>query len=531
MKYRLFASLIITFCLLGLTLDINAQSASASDCNYYASPNGSGDGLSQSSPFQIADFWSVAKPGDTLCLLDGVYRGDDSMIDPPTDLNGTDGHPITVKALNDGGVDIDGEDVRRPIYLSYNNWFVIEGVDAHSSNSTVVEVDRSSHDIIRRVTAWDAADGNYSIFGAHHGDYHLFEDCAGWGVARKTFGNSQEGNHVTFRRCWGQWQYNTHTGPKMVITLAYNSYDGLAENCIGTWNATDPNNPYLGNTYGIFAVDGYYDGWDQNANAKYLGCIAYLTSQQLCYQDPPGLFFPHGVSSFELNNCVSYVEGYSTRPYYLRGDCENSYARNITSIGGDDPYLGSSWEVENHLQGSSVADAYSYDPSENIFNATKGARVCFRYVDGVLTDEPLWPWPMNQRIIDAMTKSGYEPVDVTATIEDIFGPIPDECKEGTHTSTCSSQNGHICSSNQTCPGTWLSASDTDMCCSTSCVNALLGDLNMDGVVDFLDVRLCVNVILGLESDPEVIERADTNLDETVNTLDLQQIIDAALETD
>src|SRR5262249_28327175 len=33
-----------------------------STCNYYASPNGTGDGLSSSTPFQISRFWAVAAP-------------------------------------------------------------------------------------------------------------------------------------------------------------------------------------------------------------------------------------------------------------------------------------------------------------------------------------------------------------------------------------------------------------------------------------------------------------------------------------
>jgi hypothetical protein len=28
----------------------------------------------------------------------------------------------------------------------------------------------------------------------------------------------------------------------------------------------------------------------------------------------------------------------------------------------------------------------------------EGARLTHRYVDGVLTNEPLWPWPMEDRI-------------------------------------------------------------------------------------------------------------------------------------
>jgi hypothetical protein len=35
---------------------------------------------------------------------------------------------------------------------------------------------------------------------------------------------------------------------------------------------------------------------------------------------------------------------------------------------------------------------------------------------------------MNERIIDAMKTAGKTPVDVTRTMEQIFGPIPRECR-------------------------------------------------------------------------------------------------------
>ena len=104
---------------------------------YYASPAGAGDGSSIDSPFRISDFWGYAQPGDTLCLLDGRYTGAESMITPPPYLAGTPGNPITVRALNDGRVELDGESACRPIYLNYNDYFVIEGVNAHSSSRTV----------------------------------------------------------------------------------------------------------------------------------------------------------------------------------------------------------------------------------------------------------------------------------------------------------------------------------------------------------------------------------------------------------
>ncbi len=58
---------------------------------------------------------------------------------------------------------------------------------------------------------------------------------------------------------------------------------------------------------------------------------------------------------------------------------------------------------------------------EHLLKVPGGADITHRYENGVLTDQPLWPWPMNQRIIDAMELAGYEPVDVTATVYGLAG--------------------------------------------------------------------------------------------------------------
>jgi hypothetical protein len=54
------------------------------------------------------------------------------------------------------------------------------------------------------------------------------------------------------------------------------------------------------------------------------------------------------------------------------------------------------------------------------------------------------------------------------------------------------------------------------------------DINQDGRVDVLDVQLCVNVVLGLESDPELVLRADVNGDGQPNVLDVQIIVNVFL---
>lgn len=164
---------------------ITAGYAVAASCTHYASPSGGGNGSSSAQPFRIANFWSVARPGHTLCLLDGQYTGSASMINPPDNMSGTSSAPITVRALNDGKVRINGQGSLYPVQLFNNNYFVIEGINASNSVATVVSISRSHQNIIRRVAAWDAADGNHSIFGIHNATYNLLEDVAGWGIARK----------------------------------------------------------------------------------------------------------------------------------------------------------------------------------------------------------------------------------------------------------------------------------------------------------------------------------------------------------
>ena len=55
-----------------------------------------------------------------------------------------------------------------------------------------------------------------------------------------------------------------------------------------------------------------------------------------------------------------------------------------------------------------------------------------------------------------------------------------------------------------------------------CSQHLLGDLNGDGEVNVTDVQLCVNVILGTETNPDIVKRADVNEDGNVNVLDVQE---------
>ena len=415
-------------------------------CDYYASPTGGGTGLSTSSPFRIIDAWSVLAPGKTLCLLDGMYRGDASMIDPPDNLGGIAGKPITVRALNDGRVLIDGQATRRPVFLNFNDYFVLEGFNAANSNESVVRIVRSKNNIVRRVAAWDAYDGNTEVIGTSASDYLVFEDVAAWGIARKTYSASQGGNNVTCRRCFGRWEGSHVVGPKMTFGFAYNNYNMTIENSIGTWSGERMKQqytlldyfgkPWTGSTagtytnfeveqpYGIYAVD-RLDG-DKNSNSKILGSIAYVTGSDRF--NAGQLLFSTNINAMQFANTIAYVQpgthaakGFSL--HGVSGFVPALTARSLTAISGTSSVMSQEWDVSDVQLGRTLLEVASP------FAGSAGAQICTRYKDGILTSEPLWPWPMNQRIIDAMVQSGRNAVDVTATIEQLLGPIPSRCRK------------------------------------------------------------------------------------------------------
>ena len=443
------------------TLTLFALStADANTCNYYASPVGSGNGVSPSTPFRIKDFWSVVKPGQTLCLLDGVYNGSHSMIFPPENLNGISGAPITVRALNDGKVLINGAGGEVPIRLYHNSWFIIEGVNACCSNADVVGIFQSSNNIIRRVAGWNAADANRMIFALAGGTHNLLEDIAGWGIARKILESCCNANFTTVRRFWGRWDGSHFVGPKMTLSLAYNNTDMLVENSIGTWSgsamketytlACDPGTPYqpCGKTFtnysvdqpqGIFSIDGITSG-DRNARSKLLGSIAYVQDTDRYSYSYVNLI--NSLDSITLENDVVYIKpGFykNVKPFGLLAegvDGNRLIADKLTSFGTSaSTILG--WRTSNILHGTAASAVYA--SGEGIFNANRGANLCYAYQDGTRTTKALWPWPMDQRIKEAMAASGHRSVTygmetkdglVTTAIEQMFGKIPANCKAG-----------------------------------------------------------------------------------------------------
>jgi hypothetical protein len=392
-------------------------------CNYYASPNGGGNGLSRYSPFKIANFWSLAGPGSTLCLLDGVYA---HPIAPPENLNGTTAARIIIKALNDGGARIDGGNVRTPIQLTNNDYFLIEGINVHSSVCNVVQIGTgANNNIFRRVIAWNAkVDDNCMVWGLNKNTGNTLEDVAGFGTGRKIFQN-YDAMGTIIRRAWGRWENSTMIGPKSTFNLTYGGSDQVCENCIGTWDGTAEDQPQA-----IFRSGPTHNnsGTLSNSNARFYGSIAYLTNSEtsnlskiVFFSEPTTGGYRDVVVYLSSNHAAKRPFGLITGEF---GPCTDCFLTNTTEIGGAVSSIGTGFVVTNGVSVGKV------EAAANIWNGadSQGARVCKQYINGKLTSQPLWPWPMNQRIIDAMKSAGKTPVDVTGTMEQIFGTIPSGCR-------------------------------------------------------------------------------------------------------
>ena len=219
-------------------------------CSHYAAPNGSGSTCSESSPCNVGTWLSSkAQPGGVLCMKDGVYRGDSQMLQFSA-KSGTASNPITVRAQNDGRVEIDGEFQRRPIDCNAS-YITVQGVNAKNGHDTTMVV-RGQHCTIQRVVAWatPAPDGGIENVIDIGGGHNLVEDFAGYGYARKMLACGARGGSGpnTVRRGWlehnGSPYGSAQGNPTEVLELGYNQDNCTAENIIARRNilssATEP---------------------------------------------------------------------------------------------------------------------------------------------------------------------------------------------------------------------------------------------------------------------------------------------------
>jgi hypothetical protein len=428
--------------------------------SFYVSPSGSGTACTSASPCLMSTALERVRAGDTIWMKDGNYTGSGGMLTAPANLSGTASARITVKAVNDGAVLVDGQGKLPTCQLIENNdYWTIEGINFANSSLAVISISNGSdNNIFKRVIAWNASpDLNKHIISTSNNSTNvLYEDCAWFGSGRKGFEAFSGSDYVTVRRGWGRFEYSARTDPKMSLTPYYDNYHMTIENCILTWDQQPGTN--TSQTFGILAGDWIRGTLDRRLYLKILGTIVYLPPDKTF--SPSNFVQLVKLDEIKVKDLVVFIPSDHplVKPAWL-GNCMTSHdsgvecsshnltLTNASLIGGAKSNIGDHWILANVKTGANVSSVYG---TENLFlnSGNKGATVCKQYVDGNLTTTPIWPWPMNQRIIDAMRASGRTPVDVTATMEELFGRIPNECKNPAQISNTPPPNLRITSSQQ-----------------------------------------------------------------------------------
>jgi hypothetical protein len=444
---------------------------------FYLSPDGNDahSGLTEAQAWATFDrAWQDLYPGDTLMLLDGVYY--QSM--RPNKRNGEPGKPITIRSKNDGKAIIDGEFIRTPIALrGYlpSDFYVIEGILARNGSisplpQAVIRIE-GSHNILRRISAYDAhTDYNTAVISlGGSASYNLIEDCVAAGTGRKMINLYQTENNI-IRRCVAYWQgwdgrESCQAWPNAQSIQIYHGRDNIIENSIALgpvpqWSisiqANSSNGVAIGNkVLGSIAInaglnlDGTLKQWG-NVRPQPTDCTGMENFE---WPNRRSGFSLHGPGEIR-NNLFQDIFSWGNAGLGLVENLSGQYSNNqviratIFNNGLDNPVgpwpgkyggidtdvlqsaLSKFDKVENSYIEKIFIDWPGYPSGERNMSSMngEGARLTHRYVDGVLTDIPLWPWPMEERIQNELGISVTEMMtslifgDGNGVIEESFFP-------------------------------------------------------------------------------------------------------------
>lgn len=432
--------------LLAVLLTFFLRPRSTTPAVFYASPTGQGNACSETAPCRV-DAWTqspqLATPGATLLLMDGVYRrSQGGTIDPLDSIAGTASQPITVRALNDGGVLLDAEHTGFAVFLQVgNDHWRIEGINGTNGKEAIFR-SRANHVRFVRVIAYEGTSGEADSLGismSGPGVDQICIDCAAWGSnMRKIYefsqsqapGQDMQGSGC--RRCWGEW--NDHpegqSNPNVTYQAGYRSRGQIWENVIGTWRQVGT----VGDAEGIFRMFYRCDEPDMTARLQLLGSLMYLRNgvpasnlTQLATGDCG--------SQMTMRDVVAMAESEhaGVKPFMFRNSDsitqeEGNVCERCVGVGGTPSVnqSGSGWTMPGFREGRTLAEATGGQSVYTLLPA-----LCYRSEGGVTTQSPLWPWPMESRIREARVASGAPAVEVTKTVEQLLGTIPPQCRDDT----------------------------------------------------------------------------------------------------
>jgi hypothetical protein len=381
---------------------------------FYVSPSGSdsaGNG-SDGAPWKsFARAFASMQGGDTLVLKNGVYT--EAMGTPLQPPSGSAARLTLIRAQSDGGAVLDGTGTGTPIAIT-NSYIRVEGLKAINGDDLVGQFDGSNLEIVRSAFG-NAGSGQYDTLVGVGGNNILIEDSWIWG--RGKGGIIAYGSNNVFRRV--VVRLDGYSGPSATlgyigITL-YDTQNTIVENCIvldlapsattfdwkGGFRSRDQGDTRAHRFLGNIALNVIYDGFR----------LSDTTAENLVAWNVAGrggitedTFKPNftiknatvGASSSGgininltpvSNSLIYQVAGAST------GGNFNHFFNTAVPAGSSNalssnPQMRYITRIEPGTPGYASGQA----------GGNRGAVIVNRYENGVLTNQPLWPWPNEARI-------------------------------------------------------------------------------------------------------------------------------------
>ncbi len=433
----------------------NAAVVSQNAAAYYMAVNGSdrNSGTATAPFLTFTKAMGVMKAGDTLFIKDGTYRQSLNVT-----ISGTAAGVIAIRAVNDGAVIVDGQGTRETLKIVGRSYVTVEGIVFKNAVGDVVKVSGGSHHInLRRLSAYSAGVGNYHLFLVWNSSSVLIEDC----IASQTNGTNRAGrygivsfggaNHNIFRRNYVKYYGHTGGGGPCAAGADYGGSYDLWENNVFDVSEMPAGCSDVGYQFAIFGEGLYFDTshnrWYGNVvmGGPKVGYAAFgesdgtysvsdweflnnvfidaqagivnigaekgsgwiVRNNTLSGMSTNAMTKTQGAGAYALVTNNSYLTGTSgisavtssslTSTYNNFYGVATQYSGNVLNKAGD-KNITPSYDTLTYGKG-----AYLMVPAalkgQGEGGADIGAMALLRYQDGTLTPQPLWPWPMEERIV------------------------------------------------------------------------------------------------------------------------------------
>jgi hypothetical protein len=491
-------------------------------CTYYVSTDGS-DNQSGTSEAQAWSSFPHAlaqlHPGDTLCIADGIYN--QSML---ITLSGTVSAPITVRALNDNQVILENDETS--VSISNTNYLTLEGITINGGRRGVY-VTGSKHITLRRVYIF----GTYSfgMWFKDNNDDFLITECRvenmtgsgdyGWGIRLYDKNGPGTGKGVV-EKCSIKhgWRAGVRV-EKVMVDFLYNVIEdwggeGVRDHGIYYGNPAPVHsegattiiegNIFRNNNHGFgLKISSWYDPINMIIRNNIFENNG-VSDGNCC---DGGLSIEHGNDGMKVYNNVFYENRNHAINIAAYNYSNGEYSRNI--------------KVKN-----------------NIFYSTKSAHILLMNdsTEGLGIDHNCYYSTRNTKFRTRINSNSY--TSYSSFIDwqnNNIAPWVDEHSIFQHPKMMDpSQGDYSLQSNSPCidKGTPLPEVLYDFnfvprpqgdgydIGAFEFLFGLPGDINEDGVINTIDLQICVNAAIGVSPNP----RADVNGDGVVDSSDIQQIV-------